>query len=316
MDYKIGDTIRIKPIEWYEDNKDENGIVICDPQFHTFIKSMNKYCGKNAVITSISDETYRIDIDSGTFYWTDEMFEDDFDFKNLKIGDTFSFNEKTYVVKEGVGCNSCAFNHGVECYEYNLPKCSFAFRKDKKSVVFVEVKNKTMDSKEERDVKVNFNTAKKWYNGNDESLKTIALQAFTVDELEDSKLPKSWNGFCARNSKGGKEYFIDYDSQIMSTGDFYTRDSNTDKSILPNKADAEGILALCQLTQLRDCYRQGWKPDWVDSTDKYVIDYASNDLRIDSYMHSNTFLSFQSEVIRNQFLNNFRDLIEQAKEYI
>ena len=233
MDYKIGDTIRIKPIEWYEDNKDENGIVVCDSQFHTFIKSMNKYCGKNAVITSISDETYRIDIDSGTFYWTDEMLEEKFDFKNLKIGDTFSFNEKTYVVKEGVGCNSCAFNHGVECYEYNLPKCSFAFRKDKKSVVFVEVKNKTMDSKEERDVKVNFNTAKKWYNGNDESLKTIALQAFTVDELEDSKLPKSWGGFCARNSKGGKEYFIDYDSQIMSTGDFYTRDSNTDKNILP-----------------------------------------------------------------------------------
>ena len=53
MDYKIGDTIRIKPMEWYEDNKDENGIVVCDPQFHTFIKSMNKYCGKNAVIILI-----------------------------------------------------------------------------------------------------------------------------------------------------------------------------------------------------------------------------------------------------------------------
>ena len=132
MDYKIGDTIRIKPIEWYEDNKDENGIVVCDPQFHTFIKSMNKYCGKNAVITSISDETYIIDIDSGTFYWTDEMFEEKFDFKNLKIGDTFNLDGKEYIVKKGVGCGLCAFNHSVECYERNLPtKCSFTFRKDK-----------------------------------------------------------------------------------------------------------------------------------------------------------------------------------------
>ena len=49
-----------------------------------------------------------------------------------------------------------------------------------------------MDSKEERDVKINFSTAKKWYNGHDENLRTIALQAFTADELEDSKLPKSW----------------------------------------------------------------------------------------------------------------------------
>ena len=177
-------------------------------------------------------------------------------------------------------------------------------------------KNKTMDSKEERDIKINFSTAKKWYNGNNENLKTIALQAFTVDELEDSKLPKSWGGFCAKSSKGGKEYFIDYDSQIISTGDFCTRDSNTDRNVLPNKTDAEGILALCQLTQLRDCYRQGWKPDWVDSTDKYIIDYGSNELRVNYYMNSNCFLSFQSAEIRDKFLNNFRDLIEQAKEYI
>ena len=316
MDYKIGDTIRIKPIEWYEDNKDENGIVVCYPQFYTFVKSMNKYCGKNAVITSISDETYRIDIDSGTFYWTDEMFEEKFDFKNLKIGDTFNLDGKEYIVKQGVGCDLCAFNHSVKCNERNLPKCSFTFRKDKKSVIFVEVKNKTMDSKEERDVKINFSTAKKWYNGNNENLKTIALQAFTVDELEDSKLPKSWGEFCAKSSKGGKEYFIDYNSQIISTGDFCTRDSNTDRNVLPNKADAEGILALCQLTQLRDCYRQGWKPDWEDSTSKYIIDYGSNELRVSYYMHSNCFLSFQSTEIRDKFLNNFRDLIEQAKEYI
>jgi hypothetical protein len=49
---------------------------------------------------------------------------------------------------------------------------------------------------EERNIKIDINTAKKWYNGNDESLRNIALQAFTKEELTIQDLPNSWEEFC------------------------------------------------------------------------------------------------------------------------
>ena len=70
-----------------------------------------------------------------------------------------------------------------------------------------------------------------------------------------------------------------------------------------------------QLHQLRDCYRQGWKPDWKSMTDKYCIvncEWPS----IVSYTTYVRFLSFQSSEIAQQFLDNFRDLIEEAGDLI
>lgn len=77
-----------------------------------------------------------------------------------------------------------------------------------------------------------------------------------------------------------------------------------------------------QLHQLRDCYRQGWVPDWSDCKDKYCIIY--NGIYCNTnYNHCITvntgtreFLSFQSKEIAEEFLNNFRDLIEQAGDLI
>lgn len=49
---KIGDTVRIKSIDWYNQNKDENGYVNL---FCTFTKSMSEYCGKEYTILKIID---------------------------------------------------------------------------------------------------------------------------------------------------------------------------------------------------------------------------------------------------------------------
>ena len=38
---------------------------------------------------------------------------------------------------------------------------------------------------EKRNVEITLDTARKWYYGDNESLKEIALQAFTKDELEE-----------------------------------------------------------------------------------------------------------------------------------
>ena len=76
-------------------------------------------------------------------------------------------------------------------------------------------------------------------------------------------------------------------------------------------------LALMQLHQLRDCYRQGWLPDWENSYQrKWIIFLVQNELKIAPNVFSNRFLSFQSEEIARKFLNNFKGFIETAGDLI
>lgn len=77
------------------------------------------------------------------------------------------------------------------------------------------------------------------------------------------------------------------------------------------------MLALCQLLVCREVYRQGWKPNWSDSNEiKYCIERVENWITKDTYTITAKVLSFQSAEIRDEFLENFRDLIEEAKELI
>lgn len=85
------------------------------------------------------------------------------------------------------------------------------------------------------------------------------------------------------------------------------------RHIFAKKELAEASIALAQLSQLREVYRDGWKPDWKDGRSKYIIRFVDNVIDKDSFYQNAYFLSFQSPEIRDEFLNNFRDLIEIAK---
>lgn len=130
-----------------------------------------------------------------------------------------------------------------------------------------------------------------------------------------NKLPKTWEEYCKTHPRKREESWLDKMSKIeviCNTEGCY-RDSVRDKNLLPNSQYAEAMLALCQLIQLRDCYNDGWVPDWTNCYDKYVI-YPTKDYIITGI---NTaicrILAFKTEKLRDEFLNNFRDLIEIAK---
>ena len=133
-------------------------------------------------------------------------------------------------------------------------------------------------------------------------------------EIIEVILPKTWEEFCENNPVKRSEYFI-HDGDIMNVIIGGLR-STTTKSMLPNKETAEAFIALMQLIQLRDCYRQGWKPDWRDGTEKYIIVQYDNTISSEVNQRISKVLSFQSPNIRSKFLHNFRDLIERAKELI
>lgn len=75
MKYKVGDKVRIKSIEWYEENRNAYGDV--DNDNVVFNSNMVKYCGKEATIICVKTDEYYIDIDGRTWKWVDWMFEDE-----------------------------------------------------------------------------------------------------------------------------------------------------------------------------------------------------------------------------------------------
>ena len=137
--------------------------------------------------------------------------------------------------------------------------------------------------------------------------------------FEDIKppLPKTWDEFCEQNLIKRGEYFLNSFSTSEQGTCETIRHKDSDRNILPNKQATEQHLVLMQLHQLRDCYRQGWTPDWNNSfQNKYVIYNLEGKFTISPYYCHSNFLAFQNEKRAEEFLTNFKDLIGQAGDLI
>jgi len=130
------------------------------------------------------------------------------------------------------------------------------------------------------------------------------------------KLPKTWEEFCKTYPKKERDCWVNSNSKIENI--YYStnqeRNNIEDRNLLPNKKYAEAMLALCQLIQLRDCYNNGWIPDWTDDCNpKYCIIIFHNHILKSILSETSTILAFKTEELRNEFLTNFKELIEVAK---
>ena len=130
-----------------------------------------------------------------------------------------------------------------------------------------------------------------------------------------SQFPKTWEEFCEQNMIKKSEYYLDPSSCILELWDD-KRDISSDRNVLPTRQAAEAHLALMQLHQLRDCYREGWEPNWNNDCDKYVIVKNRDKYVVFGGNWTNQFLSFQDRERAEEFLTNFRELIEQAGDLI
>ena len=135
--------------------------------------------------------------------------------------------------------------------------------------------------------------------------------------LEDAELqlPKTWEEFCEQNRIKEGENFIN-DCCYIREANPYKRHDSYDRNVLPSKQAAEQHLALMQLHQLRDCYRQGWNPNYTDGSPKACIEKCNNTHTIVISIQCSFFLSFPTRELAVKFLNNFEDLIKQAGDLI
>ena len=82
--YKIGDKVRIKSIEWYNQNKDSFGLVLSDNDTNVFCYNMQMNCGEELTVRHISENGRYVLTDnegSGTrdlymWSWSEWMFEE------------------------------------------------------------------------------------------------------------------------------------------------------------------------------------------------------------------------------------------------
>ena len=136
-----------------------------------------------------------------------------------------------------------------------------------------------------------------------------------------SQFPKTWEEFCEQNMIKKSEYYLDPSSCILELWDD-KRDISSDRNVLPTRQAAEAHLALMQLHQLRDYYRQGWVPNLIEGFRKYCIaGYYSSITKSIKYQvvdstYASNFLSFPTYELAEEFLTNFYELIEQAGDLI
>ena len=145
--------------------------------------------------------------------------------------------------------------------------------------------------KEERNITLTLDKAKEWYKKGGE-LKEIALQAFSETEL--NPLPRSWEEYTSKIA------LLKVSIDIMPI------------SSLPKK-----YIALYKLERLRNCWIQDWKPNWLEgNVQKYVIQKWRDKCSIETTYVTHAFLSFPTYEMAKEFLECFRDLIEEAGDLI
>lgn len=143
--------------------------------------------------------------------------------------------------------------------------------------------------------------------------RNLALSVYREDELVN--FPEDWEDFCKLNKSAEQEWLIADNSELQWVN-VRNRDPERNANLLETRYDAEAHLALIKLHRLRDCYRNGWTPNWTSINIKAVIIIKDGIPHVAAATYVSHFLSFQSQEIAEEFCDNFKELIETAKELI
>ena len=153
---------------------------------------------------------------------------------------------------------------------------------------------------ETRYIGISLDTAKRWYQQGGE-LKDMALGVYTLEEMGYS-LPKTFEEFLETLDQW----------RIILHKERY-------EDLIPQ------IAAVKKLILLQTFYNNGWQPNWKEMVeDKFSIirNYIKE---TDEYKYGvegkysptySTWLVFKSKKLADEFLNNFRELIEEAGDLI
>lgn len=122
--------------------------------------------------------------------------------------------------------------------------------------------------------------------------------------------PKSWEEFCENCQTTDKEYYIDWDSQVVDSC-IKNKDYDKDRNFCKTKEEAEAFLALIQLKRLWHEYTYNWSEN-LESV--WSIGYTPNSgfLLFNTYFNNSSMFFFPNKKLAKEFLNNFKDLFDKT----
>lgn len=197
-----------------------------------------------------------------------------------KVGEVFTYNDKTYQVVKGTKCTYCDIGRMCILKASIIGPCTPSARSDKTDVVFKEIK----------DMEIKNNQL------------TIDIPEGMEIDLENSNLAK------------GIVKFKKKDIIYENVEDTLKLGKNC-KSIIINENNASKLVALSKLMNIAKYYNKDWKPDWNNSDkSKYYIRYNTGTYAVDcnyTYNYGNIFFKNKEDaqaVIENP---NFRDILDK-----
>ena len=140
-----------------------------------------------------------------------------------------------------------------------------------------------------KNIPITFTLAQAWYQSGNSTLKSLALKAFTEEEL---------NIATSNRVKCFEEL------------------QNVDTVSIPSVESLnEAFIAYAKLILLRNKYVEGWPKDWLNNI-KYVIrfDETCSVYKITHLRSIHSALSFPTCEMAHQFAATFKDLLAQARE--
>lgn len=130
-------------------------------------------------------------------------------------------------------------------------------------------------------------------------------------------LPDGWE---VKEVVGNKVIIKEKENELPKTWEEFVRRSGEYNAITvlsPGESD-NAVRALGKLLVCRNAWwkQLGWKPDWDKPDEKHCIVRKGEaaDKQIKSF--ESCILAFPTYEVRDQFLDSFRDLIEEAKELL
>lgn len=221
------------------------------------------------------------------------------DITTLEVGDVVVFGNLKYIVTQG-----------AHCKRYYL-----VLTTDDNDKIFKVLNINKIDFIEKLGINAKLNCP--FPETKSLEALTAIVSALFKEYEKQNELPKTWEEFCAKYPVKEKETFINSDSNIVGLNDYVPnrtfRLCGGDKNLCTSKQEAEAFLALMQLRQLRKAYVKDWESDWCDYTNKFNILVEHDQFIIYNATHCQRSLSFPTQKLAEQFLTNFKDLLEIAK---
>ena len=280
MNYKAGDEVLVKSLDWYYQNRDRMEQVDCGNA--CFIRSMTKLCEKKVTISSVlpNIEIYHIKEDDGAFNWTDEMFEG--------------------LAEEGNNMNNID----------KLKRISTPAEEN-----WFEIAKEWEREDKEMDKLKHETILPEGYVFKDENGNIINATKIVMEKKE-KKYPKTYVERCEILGVDSDNFLTTtnyYEGEVETT--YYERvllskfDSLWKLRIC---RDAYWKIAGEEMG-----LGKPWEPDWKDNYQKKLtITFYQDWIYLTNGINVHFFLTFPTEEMRDAFYENFKELIENCKELL